>query len=231
MALADAVFLRFPPGVDLPDEELWRMARSFGSPDDVHIDRSRDPYVAFVYFRSFADAAGMIGASPLTINGHPIEAQPKMPAPGRALYLGNVDNAVTEAELFQLCRVYGRINYVSLGFDKGGGRLPIAFVGFRHREGVDAAIAGLDGQPLNGQPLRVEVAEKNRREVSPPESTAPRDVSPVYTTQAPTPPVPLPSIGGNVYGNRPTPTRMHAAPEHARPPRRKGSRRRREGRP
>ena len=207
MTLADSVFIRLEQ--DIADEELWRVARSFGEPHDVHVDRSRSPFIGYVFFTSFTEAAAMVGASPLTLDGHLVECQLKLPAPGRGLYMGNVDNATTEAELFQLCRVYGRINYISLGCDKAGARLPHAFVGFRHREAVDAAIAALDGQPLHGQTLRVEAAEKNRREVRPEPCRDSADEV-VYSTDT-----------------TPLPTRLHEAPEHARPPRRKGSHRRR----
>ena len=203
----DAVFLRLPPEVS--DEAVWTLARRFGEPLDVHVDRSRPPAVAYVFYSLFTEAAAMVAASPLSIDAHTVEAQPKMPGPGRGLYMGNVDNATTEAELFQLCRVYGRINYISLGCDKAGARLPHAFVGFRHREAVDAAIAALDGQPLHGQTLRVEAAEKNRREVRPEPCRDSADEV-VYSTD----PTPLPA-------------RMHAAPARARPPRRKGSHRKR----
>lgn len=83
------------------------------------------------------------------------------------MYVGNLTFEVTEAEVRDLFSQHGPVNEVALIMDRDTNRpRGFGFVTMNTKEGMDNAIAQLDGQDFNGRALTVN--EARPREDRPP---------------------------------------------------------------
>lgn len=75
------------------------------------------------------------------------------------MYVGNLTFEVTEAEVRELFSEHGPVNEVALIMDRDTNRpRGFAFVTMNSKEGMDNAIAQLDGKDFNGRALTVNEA-------------------------------------------------------------------------
>lgn len=80
------------------------------------------------------------------------------------IYVGNLPFSATEQDIRAVFEAHGDVRSVSIVSDRGTGR-PKGF-GFVEmpEDAARAAIAALDGQPLQGRPLRVNPAQQRLRQ-------------------------------------------------------------------
>ena len=79
------------------------------------------------------------------------------------LYVGNLSNQVTDAQLGDLARPYGTIVSASVAVDRiDGASKGFGFIELSTPEEGRAAIAGLNGREVNGQALKVDEAKPRK---------------------------------------------------------------------
>lgn len=80
-----------------------------------------------------------------------------------AIYVGNLPFSATDEEVAALFSPFGEVSSVNLIVDRETGR-PRGF-GFVEMEAgaAEAAIASLNGSPMQGRPLRINPARKGAR--------------------------------------------------------------------
>ena len=82
------------------------------------------------------------------------------------LYVGNLTNQVTDAQLGELAKPYGTIISATVAVDRTHGTSKgFGFIELSTSEEGRAAIAGLNGREVNGQALKVDEA-KPRKEAA-----------------------------------------------------------------
>ena len=75
------------------------------------------------------------------------------------MYVGNLPFEVTETELRDLFSAHGQVNEVAVVMDRETDRpRGFAFVTMNDKEGMEAAISGLDGNDFNGRSIKVNEA-------------------------------------------------------------------------
>ncbi len=76
------------------------------------------------------------------------------------LYVGNLSNQVTDAQLGDLAKPYGTIVSANVAVDRtNGASKGFGFIEFSSADEARAAIAGLNGRDVNGQALKVDEAK------------------------------------------------------------------------
>ena len=76
------------------------------------------------------------------------------------IYVGNMAYSVTEDELRQAFAAYGEVSSVNVITDKFSGQSKgFGFVEMPDNSEADAAIKGLNGQPINGRAVKVNQAK------------------------------------------------------------------------
>jgi RNA recognition motif-containing protein len=91
------------------------------------------------------------------------------------LYVGNLPFHATEDLISQRMAQYGEVSGVDLILDRVSGRpRGFAFVEMATTEGMQKAIAELDGENFEGRSLTVEVAEERRGSDGPRGNNSPR---------------------------------------------------------
>ena len=84
------------------------------------------------------------------------------------IYVGNLPYTLTEEDLREAFERFGKVSSAKIVIDRETNRSKgFGFVEMPDRHEGEAAIKGMDGQPLNGRPLRV-------NEARPRENTGPR---------------------------------------------------------
>ena len=79
------------------------------------------------------------------------------------LYVGNLSNQVTDAQLGDLAKPYGTIVSASVAVDRvDGASKGFGFIELSTPEEGRAAIAGLNGRDVNGQALKVDEAKPRK---------------------------------------------------------------------
>lgn len=79
------------------------------------------------------------------------------------LYVGNLSNQVTDAQLGDLAKPYGTIVSANVAVDRtGGASKGFGFIELSTPEEGRAAIAGLNGREVNGQALKVDEAKPRK---------------------------------------------------------------------
>lgn len=83
----------------------------------------------------------------------------------KKIYVGNMNYATTEDQLFDLFGQYGTVNSVRIITDRETNRPKgFGFVEMEEDDSAEAAISALDGKEYDGRNLRVNVAlERERR--------------------------------------------------------------------
>lgn len=82
------------------------------------------------------------------------------------IYVGNLSNQVTDAQLGDLAKPYGTIISANVAVDRThGASKGFGFIELSTPEEGRAAIAGLNGREVNGQALKVDEA-KPRKEAA-----------------------------------------------------------------
>ena len=77
----------------------------------------------------------------------------------KKLYVGNLPFQTTEGDLTNMFEPHGNIKSVQIITDRDTGRSKgFAFVGMTDDDGVEKAIAALNGQPFGGRSLTVDQA-------------------------------------------------------------------------
>ncbi len=75
------------------------------------------------------------------------------------IYVGNLGNKTSEADLEQAFKAFGKVESVSIIKDKySGDSKGFGFVEMQSKDEAKAAMEGLNGQELNGQKLVVNEA-------------------------------------------------------------------------
>ena len=75
------------------------------------------------------------------------------------MYVGNLPFEVTEMELRDLFSAHGQVNEVAVVMDRETDRpRGFAFVTMNDKEGMEAAISGLDGNDFKGRSIKVNEA-------------------------------------------------------------------------
>jgi RNA recognition motif-containing protein len=75
------------------------------------------------------------------------------------MYVGNLAWSATETDIRELFSQYGTVTDVAIPTDRESGRpRGFAFVTMETKEGMDAAIAGLNGKDFLGRPLTINEA-------------------------------------------------------------------------
>mgnify|MGYP000566080855 CR=1 FL=1 len=81
----------------------------------------------------------------------------------KKIYVGNMNYATTEDQLFDLFGQYGTVNSVRIITDRETQRPKgFGFVEMEEDDAADAAISELDGKEYDGRNLRVNVALERR---------------------------------------------------------------------
>ncbi|MCF7941110.1 MAG: RNA-binding protein [Spirochaetia bacterium] len=81
----------------------------------------------------------------------------------KKIYVGNMNYATTEDQLFDLFGQYGTVNSVRIITDRETNRPKgFGFVEMEEDDSADAAIVALDGKEFDGRNLRVNVALERR---------------------------------------------------------------------
>ena len=81
----------------------------------------------------------------------------------KKIYVGNMNYATTEDQLFDLFGQYGTVNSVRIITDRETQRPKgFGFVEMEDDDAADAAISELDGKEYDGRNLRVNVALERR---------------------------------------------------------------------
>lgn len=81
----------------------------------------------------------------------------------KKIYVGNMNYATTEDQLFDLFGQYGTVNSVRIITDRETNRPKgFGFVEMEEDDSAEAAISALDGQEFDGRNLRVNVALERR---------------------------------------------------------------------
>jgi cold-inducible RNA-binding protein len=76
------------------------------------------------------------------------------------LYVGNLSNQVTDAQLNDLAKPYGTLVSANVAVDRtNGASKGFGFIEFSNADEARAAIAGLNGRDVNGQALKVDEAK------------------------------------------------------------------------
>lgn len=79
------------------------------------------------------------------------------------LYVGNLSNQVTDAQLNDLTKPYGTIVSANVAVDRtNGASKGFGFVELSSAEEGRAAIAGLNGREVDGQVLKVDEAKPRK---------------------------------------------------------------------
>lgn len=79
------------------------------------------------------------------------------------LYVGNLSNQVTDAQLSDLAKPYGTIVSANVAVDRtDGASKGFGFIELSSPEEGRAAIAGLNGREVNGQALKVDEAKPRK---------------------------------------------------------------------
>ena len=79
------------------------------------------------------------------------------------LYVGNLSNQVTDAQLGDLAKPYGTIVSANVAVDRtNGASKGFGFIELSNAEEGRAAIAGLNGRDVNGQALKVDEARERK---------------------------------------------------------------------
>lgn len=153
-------------GVQLPgvgpalEEQVWVAAQRYGGVKRVRFNISREPPICYLDMDRYAEAAAFVAAGTFNLDGISVTPAPRPPGPRRGLYIGGFADDVVDADLFELCRPYGRISSISI--HRQDDWPAHAFVGYHHVESVERAVAALDGQDLHGQTLRVAPVQHGR---------------------------------------------------------------------
>ncbi len=81
----------------------------------------------------------------------------------KKIYVGNMNYATTEDQLFDVFGQYGTVNSVRIITDRETNRPKgFGFVEMEEDDAADAAIVALDGKEFDGRNLRVNVALERR---------------------------------------------------------------------
>lgn len=76
------------------------------------------------------------------------------------LYVGNLSNQVTDAQLGDLARPYGTLVSANVAVDRTNGvSKGFGFIEFSNADEGRAAMAGLNGRDVHGQALKVDEAK------------------------------------------------------------------------
>ncbi len=76
------------------------------------------------------------------------------------LYVGNLSNQITDAQLNDLARPFGTIVSANVATDRSSGTSKgFGFIEFSTADEAKAAITGLNGRDVNGQALKVNEAK------------------------------------------------------------------------
>jgi cold-inducible RNA-binding protein len=76
------------------------------------------------------------------------------------LYVGNLSNQVTDAQLSDLAKPYGTLLSANVAIDRtNGASKGFGFIEFSNADEGRAAIAGLNGRDVNGRALKVDEAK------------------------------------------------------------------------
>jgi cold-inducible RNA-binding protein len=79
------------------------------------------------------------------------------------LYVGNLSKQVTDAQLNDLAKPFGKVVSAVVATDRSNGASKgFGFIEFSTTEEGNAAIKGLDGKDLNGQALKVNEARPRK---------------------------------------------------------------------
>jgi RNA recognition motif-containing protein len=78
------------------------------------------------------------------------------------LYVGNLSNQITDAQLGDLAKPYGTIVSANVAVDRTQGSKGFGFIELSTPEEGRAAIAGLNGREVNGQMLKVDEAKPRK---------------------------------------------------------------------
>ena len=79
------------------------------------------------------------------------------------LYVGNLSNQVTDAQLGDLAKPYGTVVSAAVAVDRiDGAAKGFGFIELSTPEEGRAAIAGLNGRDVNGQALKVDEARPRK---------------------------------------------------------------------
>src|SRR5690606_2913109 len=80
--------------------------------------------------------------------------------PGKTIYIGNLSYEMTEEQIFNKFRSFGKVKYVKLITDlKTKKSKGIAFVQMPKESEASRAIATLDGQVIDGRTVKVSEAQ------------------------------------------------------------------------
>ncbi len=80
--------------------------------------------------------------------------------PQNKLYIGNLSFQSTEEDIRDALSAYGTVNTVDVIMDRDTGRpRGFAFVEMGSDAEAQAAVQGMDGQPLDGRNLKVNIAK------------------------------------------------------------------------
>ncbi len=84
------------------------------------------------------------------------------------LYVGNLSNQITDAQLGDLAKPYGTLLSANVAVDRTNGvSKGFGFIEFGNADEARAAIAGLNGRDVNGQALKVDEAKPRKTTASP----------------------------------------------------------------
>jgi cold-inducible RNA-binding protein len=76
------------------------------------------------------------------------------------LYVGNLSNQVTDAQLGDLAKPYGTLVSANVAVDRtNGASKGFGFIEFSNADEGRAAMAGLNGRDVHGQALKVDEAK------------------------------------------------------------------------
>jgi len=84
------------------------------------------------------------------------------------LYVGNLSNQVTDAQLGDLAKPYGTLVSANVATEKSSGiSKGFGFIEFSTADEARAAITGLNGREVNGQALKVNEAKPRNAPATP----------------------------------------------------------------
>jgi len=98
-------------------------------------------------------------------NTTPYDQQAQAEADSRSIYVGNVDYAVTEADLRGLFEQCGEVTRITIPSDRDGRPKGYAYIEFKEAEGAGAAMLMTD-RPLKGRQIQVAIKRTNTAGVS-----------------------------------------------------------------
>jgi RNA recognition motif-containing protein len=84
------------------------------------------------------------------------------------LYVGNLSNQITDAQLTEMAKPYGKVVSANVATERSSGTSKgFGFIEYTSADEGRAAITGLNGRDVNGQALKVDEAK--------PRTNAPRN--------------------------------------------------------